>query len=67
MIPVGDKKAKREAARRERDRRKAICVGNPETGQKPCINLDDSLIKTCKLCHCPIVLKTAGTCPANRW
>ena len=67
MIPVGDKKAAREAARRERARRRTICVGDPATGQKPCQNLDPAIIKTCSLCHCPIALKTAGKCPANRW
>jgi len=67
MIPTGDKKAKREAARRERDRRKTICLGDPATGKKPCISLAPGLVNTCSLCHCPIVLKIAGTCPANRW
>lgn len=67
MIPAGDRKAKRAAARRERARRRTICLGDPATGQKACRNLAPGLINTCSLCNCPIALKTAGTCPANRW
>lgn len=63
-MAAGEKKA---AARRERARRRAICEGDPGKGVKPCANLVPGLIKTCGLCHCPIALKAAGTCPDNRW
>lgn len=52
---AGDKKQ----ARQERARRRAICVA--------CPFVTKTLIKLCSKCNCPIVLKTAGSCPDNRW
>lgn len=67
MMAAGDKQAKKAAARRERARRRAICVGDPATGQAACPQLAPGLIKTCRVCNCPIALKVAGACPDNRW